>query len=197
MSDTIESNQGARRERWPRITVGLVIALTLAYAGFSAAQQWSDGPLNDMIPGGTLRSGALVTVPISDWSFVHGETVELELIGFKTSRFTGLMEHNGNVYVPCDLGYMWGRFDGNTRRVLHLIYLFKHWHTDALADGRMAFRLDGKRYEGTGKLVTEPGEISELKASLEAMAREWLAPEPLGAPPTETPNDIWFFELEL
>lgn len=183
--------------RWPRIAAGFAIVSILAYAGFTAAQQWSDGPLNDMFPGGALRSGTLVTEPVTDWTFVHGETVELELVGYETSRFTGLMEHNGNVYVPCDLGYMWGRFDGNTRRVLHLIYLFKHWHTDALTDGRMAFRLNGKRYEGAGTRVTDPEEITQLKASLEDMAREWLAPEPLGEAPSETPNDIWFFQLDL
>lgn len=184
-------------KRWPRVTVGFLIALTLAYAGFSAAQQWSDGPLNDMIPGGPLRTGTLVTEPVTDWRFVHGETVELELVGFGTSRYTGLMEFEGKVYVPCDLGYMWGRFDGNARRALHLIYLFKHWHTDALIDGRMAFRLDGKRYQGIGTLVTDPDDIAKLKASLEHLAREWLAPEPLGEAPVEAPNDIWFFHLDV
>ncbi|MCR9278714.1 MAG: hypothetical protein NXH85_12140 [Pseudomonadaceae bacterium] len=183
--------------RWPRLTAGVVIVVALAYAGFSAAQQWSDGPLNDMIPGGSLRSGTLITEPIQDWSFVHGQTVELELIGYQTSRFTGLMEHKGKVYVPCDLGYMWGRFDGNTRRALHLIYIFKHWHTDALNDGRMAFRLDAKRYEGMARLVTDSATVAELKTSLESLARQWLAPEQLGPAPTQEPNDIWFFELTL
>ena len=123
-------------------------------------------------------------------------TIELELVGPGTSRYTGIMVHDGQVYIPCDLGFMWGRFTGTTRNVLHLIYLFKHWHEDALQDGRVVIRADGKRYEGQAVKVTDPSLDTALRSQLEDMAKVWVAPDTLGPAPTEPPNDIWFFRID-
>lgn len=196
---------------WTKLRIALLSVLVLIGVGtgvLTLAKRTSDGPLTDMIPGGPLRYGPLVTDPDVDWQKVLGSTgtcseadcppmgtVELELVGPGTSRYTGIMVHQGELFVPCDLGFMWGRFDGTRRHVLHLIYLFKHWHEDALIDGRAVLRIDGKRYERHAERVTDPALIAALKSQLEAMARHWVAPEPLGQAPDEGPRDIWFFRM--
>lgn len=183
--------------RWPkRLALGSVGIALLAIVAFNIAQQRSDGPLNDMIPGGELRSGTLVTDDVADWQFADGETIELQLLEPRKSRYTGAIAWKGQLYIPCDLGYMWGRFDGTTRHVLHLIYVFKRWHEDALEDGRVVVRIDGKRYPRQAVRVTDAATVAALKRHLEDLARGWLAPEQLGPPPTSSPNDIWFFRLD-
>lgn len=186
----------ARRSKLKVVGIIAAVAAIIGTIAFKVAQQRSDGPLNDMLPGGALRSGALVTEPVDDWQFANGKTIELQLETPLRSRYTGLMVHNGELYVPCDLGFMWGRFSGTTRHMLHLIYRFKRWHEDALADGRVLFRIDDKRYARNAVRVTEPGTVTALKAQLEDMAREWVAPDTLGPPPTSGPRDIWFFRLD-
>ncbi|HEU4431565.1 MAG TPA: hypothetical protein VFT98_22585 [Myxococcota bacterium] len=144
-----------------------------------------------------------------DWADVLGERgscanakcgpadpVELQLVDPPRSRYVGIMVRDGQLYVPCDLGFMWGRFSGSTRRMLHLIYLFKRWHEDALRDGRVVLRIDGQRYERQAVRVRDPELEATLRSQLEEMARHWIAPEPLAAAPTEEPNGIWFFRIE-
>lgn len=196
MNTAISATPSTSRS-WPRRVALLVgVIAVIGYFGFKLAQHRSDGPLTDMIPGGELRSGTLVTEPVSDWTFAHGQTVELQLVSPLRSRYTGLVTHNNTLYVPCDLGYMWGRFDGAIRHTLHLIYRFKTWHQEAMRDGRVVFRLDGKRYQRQAVRVTDPALIAELKSVLETLASEWVAPDTLGPPPTEGPRDIWFFRLD-
>lgn len=177
-----------------------ILVLTLIGSVF-IAQRLSDGPLNELLPGGPLRAGELapeggLATAVAEMGSSSMEPIELELAGPRTSRYTGIMVHEGQVYIPCDLGFMWGRFSGNQRSVLHLIYIFKHWHEDALRDGRVVVRVDGKRYEGEAVRVTDPRTDAALRAQLEDMARQWVAPAPLAAAPTEGPNDIWFFRID-
>lgn len=177
-----------------------VLILLLIGAGL-VAQRLSDGPLNDIIPGGPLRAGTLVPEADIDWAAVLGDAggiavVEFELVEPATSRWVGVMLHDGQLYVPCDLGFMWGRFSGSQRRVLHLIYLFKRWHEDAQRDGRAALRINGKRYERQAVRVTDPELLAALRLQLEGMARQMVAPEPLAEAPTEGPRDIWFFRMD-
>ena len=200
--------EAAGKRRWLAYTARAVGILVLAcIGGVFIAQRLSDGPLNDMIPGGPMRAGTLA--PLSDLAndlaavgrCENGvcpplKPIELELTGPGTSRYLGIMVHDGQVYLPCDLGFMWGRFSGTQRNVLHLIYVFKHWHKDALSDGRVAVRMNGKRYEGQAVLVTDAATNAALRAQLEEMARQWVAPGTLGPAPTEGPNDIWFFRMD-
>lgn len=177
------------------ILILLVIGSTLV------AQRLSDGPLNDIIPGGPLQAGALVSEADIDWASVIGDPdemapIELQLVEPPSSRWVGIMLHEGQICVPCDLGFMWGRFSGSQRRVLHLIYLFKRWHEDAVSDGRAVLRIDGKRYERQAVRVTDPELLAALRLQLEEMARQWVAPEPLAAAPAEGPKDIWFFRMD-
>lgn len=189
--------------------VMLIVVVLPSVLGFAIAQELSDGPLTAIIPGGPLRSGPLVTEPVEDWSTVLGEAatcsgdacaapdpIELQLVEPPTSRYVGVVLHDGHVYLPCDLGFMWNRFGGTERRVLQLIYYFKHWHKDALRDGRAVLRIDGKRYAGHATRVTDPQLLAELKVQLEVMARHWVAPDPLPPAPAEAPNDIWFFRFD-
>lgn len=194
---------------WGAVAKILAVAGALGVGACLVAQRVSDGPLNAMIPGGPLRAGTLVSVTEVDWPAVLGgagacvdgkcppmEPVELQLVEPAHSRYTGVMVHEGRLYVPCDLGFMWGRFSGNQRHVLHLIYLAKRWHEDAERDGRAVLRIAGKRYERQAVRVTDPELAAKLRLQLEEMARQWVAPEPLGDAPTEGPNDIWFFRMD-
>ena len=196
MNVKVASNPRATSRKLRTVGIGLILLLVLGIIGFNIAQRQSDGPLNDMIPGGALVSGELVTAPVEDWQFMHGKTIELQLLNPSKSRYTGAMTLNNQLYIPCDLGYVWGRLSGTTRHILHLIYVFKRWHEDALQDGRVVLRLDDKRYARQAVRVTDPATIKTLKTRLESMARDWMAPDILGPAPTSGPRDIWFFRLD-
>ena len=174
-------------------TTAVVCAVLIG--GVLTVQRFLDGPYGPLA-GGALRSGELVTERVQDWRFAEGRDVELELSGAGTSRITGLMVHDGVPYIPCDLGYMWGRFEGLQRAILNAIYLVKSWHLDAERDGRAVLRIDGKRYPAEAVRVTDPELIQRLKAQLEEMAAEYFAPQTLGPAPTSGPRDIWFFRLD-
>lgn len=207
MSEQAQAAEEGKR-RWLGYAARGVGILILACIGaVFIAQRLSDGPLNDILPGGPLHAGAsapqseLASALAAQGACTDGvcppfDPIELELTGPGTSRYVGIMVHDGQVYLPCDLGFMWGRFEGTQRDVLHLIYLFKHWHKDALDDGRVVIRVGGKRYEGQAVRVTDPATDAALKSQLEEMARQWVAPATLGPPPTEGPNDIWFFRVD-
>ena len=197
------------KRRWVGYAARGVGLLILGCIGIVfIAQRMSDGPLIEMIPGGPLRAGTLVPKDVSLAAILgdrgacpHGvctamAPIEFQLVDPPTSRYTGVMVYDGQVYIPCDLGFMWGRFEGRTRTVLHLIYLFKHWHEDALRDGRAVVRIDGQRYEGQAVRVTDPDLVAALRAQIEEMGRQWVAPKPLSPAPTAGPNDIWFFRID-
>jgi hypothetical protein len=198
-----------KRRTWPAIAIGLGAAGLVLIAPLLIAQRFSDGPLTAIIPGGALQSGTLMTNADTDLRNALGDngtcvdgvcapmkSVELQLVSPPTSRYVGIMVHDDQVYVPCDLGFMWGRFEGGQRRVLQLIYVFKRWHQDALRDGRVVLRVDGQRFERQAVRVTDPELVGALRSQLEDMARHWVAPEPLADAPTQEPNDIWFFRID-
>ena len=191
-----------------RLLLSLVLLGAMGFIAVKIAQTQSDGPLNNMLPGGALEAGNLVSSHNVSWPQLLGDAgacqgdtcapmapVELQLVDPATSRWTGIMVHEGKLYIPCDLGFMWGRFEGNQRHILHLIYLFKRWHEDALADGRAVVRIAGTRYSGQLERVTDTALDQVLRHQLEDMARAWVAPDELGPPPIDGPRDIWFFEF--
>ena len=191
--------------RWLGIALVALVALLV---GIGVVARFSDGPMGP-IPGGTLRTGSLVSEADIDWSIVLGdkgacvrgvcppmEPIELQLVEPPGSRTTGIMVHKGQLYVPCDLGFMWGRFSGSQRWILHLVYIFKRWHEDALRDGRVVLRIVGKRYERQAVRVTDPELVATLRLQLEEMAEQWVSPDPLGEAPTDGPRDIWFFRMD-
>ncbi len=172
----------------------LFVLLAAVLIGVMALRN-ADGP-KSFIAGGEFTSGEWVVHAVDDWSFAHGKNVELQLMNPASSRTTGIMLHKGELYIPCDLGFMWNRFTGQTRWLLNLIYWFKDWHHAALADRRVVLRIDGKRYARQAVLVKDPQLIEELKIALEQMASEFFTDVDFSERPTKGPNDIWFFRLD-
>jgi hypothetical protein len=167
----------------------------LLIAAGLVAQRISDGPTGP-ISGGRLQSGELVSDPDIDWSFAVGQEIELQLVEPMGSRTTGVMVHEGELYVACDLGFIWARFSGRRRWILNVIYLFKGWHEDVMRDGRVVLRIEGKLYERQAVRVTDPELLGRLRRQVEVGVAEWIAPEPLAAAPSDVPNDIWFFRMD-
>ena len=192
--------------RWLGIALGVALfALVAVPVGIGVVARFSDGPIGPF-PGGQLRTGTLASAPDVEWSFANGPLVpafgtvpiayvELQLVEPPRSRTTGVFVHEGQLYVPCDLGFMWGRFSGRQRWVLHVIYFFKRWHEDALRDGRVVLRIAGKRYERQAVRVTDPELATTLRSRMEELAGQIVAPASLGEAPTDGPKDIWFFRM--
>jgi hypothetical protein len=177
------------------IAICLALVIVVATVGILITQRFSDGPI-EFLQGGPFKTGELVQAPVTDWSFGVGKTSEFELVGFGTSRVAGYIMHDGIAYMTCDLGFMWNRFEGRQRLILNLIYVFKHWHEDAVEDGRALLRIDGKIYKADFVKVEDPELNAILRAELENLAREYVAPAELGPPPTDQPNDVWFFRMD-
>ncbi len=183
--------------KWLKIAgaavAGLILAVVVAVL---ITQRVSDGPIS-FLQGGPFRTGELVEGPITDWSFANDRPTEFELVGFGTSRTAGFIIHDGVAYMTCDLGYIWNRLDGGPQKwLLGLIYTFKHWHEDAVQDGRVLLRVDGKLYKSRFVKVEDPALNAALRSQLEALARKLVAPATLGPPPAQPPNDIWFFRMD-
>ncbi len=159
-------------------------------------QQVSDGPIEPM-QGGPFKTGEVVDAPVTDWSFAADKSIEFELEGAGTSRVAGFIMHEGEAYMTCDLGFIWNRLEsGQQKAILNLIYIFKRWHKDAVEDGRVRLRIDGKIYSANFVKVEDPAIIDALKLELEARAREFFAPTILPPAPESAPNDIWFFRMD-
>ena len=184
--------------KWLRRLAATLVVLTVATMGSVVlAQRFSDGPMGPL-QGGSFQTGEVVSGPISDWSFINdsdGGLPEIELIGPGTSRITGLMLHDNELYIPCDLGFMGNRDYGSGRWMAQAILSVKRWHQDALEDGRLVIRLNGKRYGGTATRVTDPDLLMALRAQVEDMGRQFYGLEQLPDAPSKSPNDIWFFRV--
>lgn len=168
----------------------LVVALILAVL---VVQRVSDGPI-EPLQGGPFKTGELIEEPVEDWSFGELADVQFELVGYGTSRRAGYIMLDGEAYMTCDLGYMWNRFDGVQRFILHTIYVFKTWHLDAVEDGRALVRIDGKIYKSQFTKVEDPELQQRLKLRIEKLATELFGD--LGPAPLTGPNDMWFFKME-
>lgn len=179
--------------KWFGIVLGGLIVT--AVVGVLIAQRVSDGPMS-FVQGGPFKTGDLVEEPVTDWSFGMGKETEFELVGFGTSRIAGYIIHDGVAYMTCDLGFMWNRLEpGMMKTITNLIYVFKHWHEDAVEDGRALVRIDGKIYKANFVKVEDPELNAILRDELETMAREQAGLE-FGPRSSEPPNDIWFFRMD-
>jgi hypothetical protein len=157
-------------------------------------QRVSDGPMGPLA-GGPLRSGPLVSDPVVDWSFAENHLAELELVDPPGSRTTGIMVYEGELYVPCDLGFIWRRVPNTrTRWILSVLYRFKHWHEDALRDGRVVLRIAGKRFERQAVRVTAPALLARLRGVIETAADRVFSPGLRDEP--RDPEAIWFFRMD-
>jgi len=179
-----------------------LVALAVGVVGIGVVARFSDGPIGPF-PGGQLRAGTLVSEREVDWLLATGGEVEgteplfieLQLVEPVGSRTTGAMLYEGQLYAPCDLGFVWRRVPAPPRWILSLIYRFKRWHEDVLLDGRVVLRLGDKRYERQAVRVTDPELLTILRLEVEkGAARVFEAP--LGEVPTDGPRDILFFRME-
>jgi hypothetical protein len=155
-----------------KILRGIQIALgaiALLIAGLFIAARFSDGPLG-IAPGGALRSGEIVSAPVSDWTpFAAVDTVELQLANESTSRTTWILVHDGRAYIPCSLGFP----------------PFKRWHQRADVDGTAWLRIDGQRYPVSLKRTQD----ESLNEPLVAIVGQKYG----GGPRSDA--GVWFFEV--
>jgi len=178
-------------------TTGVVLAATICLVGaLFFATRFLDGPLGP-IPGGELRAGKLVTDSEVDWSFIEiGQLGELQLLSPLSSRTVGLMVHDGQLYVPCDLGFAWRRIPIPQRWFGALVYQFKHWHEDISQDGRVLLRIDGKRFARQAVRVTDPNLLAVLHARFQEGIERFVSAPLEGAVPIDGPNEVWFFRMD-
>ena len=185
-----------------RLVLKLAGIVVLAFVGIVAIAivflRTADGPTGP-IQGGVLRNGTLVTDANVDWARVMGEQpvneIELQLVTPPGSRVTGAFVHDGELYVPCDLGFIWRRVpEDGTRGLLHLIWLLKDWHHDAVSDGRVVVRVAGNRYERQAVRVTDPELLETFRSLVENAAAEYFGGSLLETP--ADPEAIWFFRLD-
>ncbi len=178
--------------RW--LGIALVALVAVLVGTVLIARRMSDGPVG-LFPGGELRSGELVSETDVDWSFVPwNEFVELQTVEPLQSRTMGLLQHEGQIYVQAELGYISRRTSGLGRWIQAVIRYFKHWHEDALRDGRVVLRVAGKRYERQAVRVTDPELFATLCSLLDNYAERFLGRPLAKAPPD--PDSVWFFRLD-
>jgi len=177
--------------------IALVLLFVIPLAGWIVLR-FSDGPFGP-VAGGALKTGEWGDTAKVDWNEqLGGQSVgeiELQLVQPTGSRTTGAFAYEGDLYVPCDLGYVWRRLpNASTRRILHLIWLLKGWHEDAVADGRAVVRVGGKRYAGQLIRVTDPDLLAAFRERVSAGAAEYFG----GLVPVDPSNqgDIWFFRFD-
>jgi len=174
--------------------LGFATVLVIVVATLMIYQRFSDGPTGPL-PGGPFRTGEVVSAPVDDWSRLRGD-FEFELVGDGTSRTAGGIWLDGNVYISCDLGFMWSRLpSGTIRNILHVIWWFKTWHSRASEDGRVRIRKAGRIYPVTIERVHDPDLIEALKATVEVEAAAFFAPMKIGPRPQQPPSDMWFFRV--
>lgn len=175
-------------------TLGLLALTGLGVVFY--LQSTSDGPIEPM-QGGAFQTGEIIATPVEDWSFAAANPVAFELEGFGTSRMAGYIMHEGKAYMTCDLGYIWNRLEpGPQKLLLWTMYTFKHWHTDAVEDGRIRLRIDGKIYKANLEKVEDPALNQQLRIVLENQAKAFFAPMALPPEPLDAPNDVWFFKMD-
>jgi hypothetical protein len=182
-----------------RLLLGAGIVLVGLLGVLYVAHKLSDGPMGP-IAGGPLRSGALVTEASPNWVDVlaqqnPGQGIELELVATGESRTVGAFAHDGQLYVPCDLGFLWKRTPNAGMRAMGgLIYSLKHWNQDAVRDGRAVLRIAGKRYERQAVRVTDPEMLAALRTHTEEAVQRFFGAPLLPGP--ADPDAIWFFRMD-
>lgn len=179
-------------------TVSIIALLILSLIlGIVIYSRFSDGPLGP-IQGGAFRTGELVSGQNVDWNGslggIDGAEIEFQLDSTQRSRTTGSIIHNGQLYIPCDLGFMWKRFSGGTRLLLQTMYTLKSWHEAAMQDGNAVIRIGHQLYERRLVRVTDPELLSELRSTTERQVdSSYMGPLP-DVP--GDPEEIWYFRVD-
>jgi hypothetical protein len=156
--------------RWLGLGVGALVALVCLVA---VAARFSDGPIGPF-PGGPLVAGELVHEAVPDWTFAKDiGSIELEVDPQSPlSRTVWLAVVGGALYVPCG-------FPEN-----------KTWPHQALRDGRVVLRIDGRRYERQALHESDPERLRLLGAEV---ARKYGVGDEEAA---VAGRDVWFFRMD-
>ena len=153
-----------------RVIAWLLFGLAGIAAMIALFARITDGPIGPF-PGGPLASGELVTGPDPDWTFAAEiPSIELQVNpADPLTRTVWVLVDQGELFVPAGLASR------------------KNWPSQAVADGRVVIRVDGKRYERQASRVTDPVRIDALRS---ALGRKYgMTPGPDGS------DDTWFFRL--
>lgn len=170
------------------------VLVALAATVFMAIVKRFDGPFGP-IPGGPLRAGELIEEPLVDWrSISQVRFGEIETVSTRKSRVTGLIEYEGSLFIPCDLGFIWRRVSPPAKWVMAIFWLVKRWHKDVSHDGRVVVRIRGHRYALQAIRVEAPAMIDSLKSEVNEEAQKLMG-ERL-APRADQDDEIWFFRLD-
>ena len=159
-----------RALRWLALALA---ALVLAGCLVALAARRSDGPFGPF-PGGALVAGELAREPVADWSFAAelGQ-IELEVNPERPrSRTVWLAVVDGALYVPCG-------FPGS-----------KTWPHEALRDGRVVLRIEGRRHERQAVREADPERLRRLGAEV---ARKYGVGDEEAA---VAGRDVWFFRMD-
>jgi hypothetical protein len=152
----------------PRVLTALAALIAIVFFG----ARLLDGPLGP-IPGGPLRSGELVSSPVTSWSFAKDVAeIELQLESQQRSRITWFFLLDDKAYVPCSLGFPPG----------------KTWYKEAALDGRAVLRIEGKRYPVTLTKVDDAAAQQMSGAARAELERKY------GELPSSDAG-FWFFEV--
>lgn len=171
-----------------------LVGCVAAIVAVLLVRRFSDGPVGPL-PGGPLRRGELVTETRVDWSFAeNAKLAQLQLVAPPRSRTTGILVHKGDLFIPCDLGFIWRRVQPPAKWLMAIVWKVKRWHEDVLRDGRVVLRVRGKRFERHATLVEDREIRAELLARIESEAEAFLS-APLSDAPAD-PDAILFFRLD-
>ncbi len=153
-----------------RVIAWLLLGLAGIAAIIALFARITDGPIGPF-PGGPLASGELVTGPDPDWSFAAEiPSIELQVNpAHPLTRTVWVLVDQGELFVPAGLASR------------------KTWPSQAVADGRVVIRVDGKRYERQASRVTDAVRIDALRS---ALGRKYGV-----TPSSDGSDDTWFFRL--
>lgn len=176
---------------------GIFTFLIFVVTALVFSVRFSDGPKGP-IAGGALTSGVLVTDTLVDWKSaqngVDGAEIAFHLESTQRSRTTGSIVYNNQLYIPCDLGFMWRRFSGGTKLILQTMYVMKTWHEHAMQDGNVVVRIGDNLYARRLVRVADPALLDDLRAISERQLDEsYMGPIP-DVP--GDPDEIWYFRVD-
>ena len=154
--------------RWIGLAAASIVGILMLTAFIIRSM---DGPIGPF-QGGSFQSGQHVAADGVDWSFARDiDTVELQLVEPPQSRTTWILEHDGQIFIPCGIPEF---------------RLLKQWPHQALLDGRALLRIDGRIYP----LQLVKLEDLDLRESLSGeIERKY-------AVPSATPDNTWIFRLD-
>jgi len=176
---------------------GLFFILILVVAALIFSVRFSDGPKGPLA-GGALKSGTVVPDASVDWNSELGGTDGAEIVfhleSTQISRTTGSIVYGGQLYIPCDLGFIWKRFSGSTRIILNTMYILKNWHEEAMLNGDVVIRIGDNLYERRLERELDPRILNELRHITERQVDEsYMGP----LPEVEgNPDEIWYFSVQ-